>query len=245
MLKNELHPLLLFWDIVKKLQTCYFEYFGSSWLYPSTMTLSPCRKLWSPKFWNQLVGNWALSFNKTKRKIFLFNFEIYFERNFLIFIKYLLIWTKGKEEFSWSISRGALKEIFDFYKNFTCLTLYTFTFLFSHFFWLVIIHKSSQPFARHPALYPAYPFFENFCFPTLFSIPHPFRNTLYIPPTPTPDSQTTNLIQLANLSLIPSHWGYLFSATSHSRLNSDETNQANIVVRRVGLLGVLYWYKYC
>ena len=186
MLKNELHPLLLFWDIVKKLQTSYFEYFGSSWLYPSTMTLSPCRKLWSPKFWNQLVGNWALSFNKTKRKIFLFNFEIYFERNFLIFIKYLLIWTKGKEEFSWSISRGALKEIFDFYKNFTCLTLYTFTFLFSHFFWLVIIHKSSQrplqdtqPFTQH------IPFLKIFVSPPFFQF-HTLLETLYTFPPPQP-----------------------------------------------------------
>ena len=28
--KNELHPSLIFWDIVKMLQTCHFEYFENA-----------------------------------------------------------------------------------------------------------------------------------------------------------------------------------------------------------------------
>ena len=36
-------PFLTFWDIVKILQTFYFEYFENVWLCPSIMIVSPCR----------------------------------------------------------------------------------------------------------------------------------------------------------------------------------------------------------
>ena len=50
-------PNFFFWDIVKILQTYYFEYFENAWSYPAVMIVSPCRHLWCPKCWNQLVGN--------------------------------------------------------------------------------------------------------------------------------------------------------------------------------------------
>ena len=43
--------------MVQILQTCYFEYFENAWSCPSVMIISPCRKLWWPKCWNQLVRN--------------------------------------------------------------------------------------------------------------------------------------------------------------------------------------------
>ena len=50
--KNELHNQLLFWDIVKILQTCYFKYFENAWSCPLIMIVWPCSKLWRPKCWN-------------------------------------------------------------------------------------------------------------------------------------------------------------------------------------------------
>ena len=48
-------PSLTFWDIVKILQTFYFEYFENAWsCFPSIMIVSPCRTRWCPKNWNQL-----------------------------------------------------------------------------------------------------------------------------------------------------------------------------------------------
>ena len=43
--KNQLHISLLFWDITKTLQSCYFENFGNDWPSPSKIILSICRKL--------------------------------------------------------------------------------------------------------------------------------------------------------------------------------------------------------
>ena len=40
--ENELHPLT-FWDIVKILQTCYFEYFRNAWSSSSIMIVLPCQ----------------------------------------------------------------------------------------------------------------------------------------------------------------------------------------------------------
>ena len=45
-----------FWDTVKVLQTCYFKYFDNAWPCPSILIVSPCRKLWWEKCWNQLLG---------------------------------------------------------------------------------------------------------------------------------------------------------------------------------------------
>ena len=46
-----------FWDILKILETYYFEYFKNAWPNPAVMTVSPCRHHWYPKCWNQPVGN--------------------------------------------------------------------------------------------------------------------------------------------------------------------------------------------
>ena len=43
--KNQLHISLLFWDITKTLQSCYFENFGNDWPSPSKIILSICRTL--------------------------------------------------------------------------------------------------------------------------------------------------------------------------------------------------------
>ena len=43
--KNQLHISLLFWDIVKTWQTCYFANFGNAWLSPSKIIPSIYRKL--------------------------------------------------------------------------------------------------------------------------------------------------------------------------------------------------------
>ena len=45
-----------FWDTMKVLQTCYFKYFDNAWPCPSILIVSPCRKLWWEKCWNQLLG---------------------------------------------------------------------------------------------------------------------------------------------------------------------------------------------
>ena len=50
-------PNFLFWDVVKILQTYYFEYFQNAWSYPAVMIVSPSRHLWCPKCWNQPAGN--------------------------------------------------------------------------------------------------------------------------------------------------------------------------------------------
>ena len=50
-------PNFFFQDIVKILQTCYTEYFENPWSCPSIMIVSPCRKLWCSKCWNQFAGN--------------------------------------------------------------------------------------------------------------------------------------------------------------------------------------------
>ena len=42
------------------MQTCYFEYFENAWSCPSIMIVSPCRKMWCPKCWNQRVGNFTV-----------------------------------------------------------------------------------------------------------------------------------------------------------------------------------------
>ena len=41
----------------KDTETCYFEYFENACSCSSVMIVSPWRKLWCPKCWNQLVGN--------------------------------------------------------------------------------------------------------------------------------------------------------------------------------------------
>ena len=51
--KNQLHHLLLFWDIAKILHSCYFEYFRHAWLHESDMIV--------PTFWIF----WSLSLQKS------------------------------------------------------------------------------------------------------------------------------------------------------------------------------------
>ena len=106
--------------------------------------------------------------------------------------------------------------------------------------------KGSQPlphFSRHPSLYPTcFPlhlFF--FIFPHPFSIPPSFK-TLYKITHPAKVNLPTTSNTLS--SPTPSHWRYLFPGTNHNQLNSDETNHTNIVVKSLGILGALYWYKY-
>ena len=53
--------LLFFCDTVKVLQTCYFKYFDNAWPCPSVLIVSPCRKLWWAKCWNQLLGKFNVS----------------------------------------------------------------------------------------------------------------------------------------------------------------------------------------
>ena len=45
--KNQLHHLLLSWDIAKILHSCYFEYFRHAWLHLSDMTVPTFWILWS------------------------------------------------------------------------------------------------------------------------------------------------------------------------------------------------------
>ena len=42
MQKMNSFPNFFFWDIVKILQTYYFEYFENAWSYPAVMIVSPC-----------------------------------------------------------------------------------------------------------------------------------------------------------------------------------------------------------
>ena len=50
-------PNFFFWYIVKILTTYYFEYLENAWSSLSTIIVSPCKELWNPKYWNQLVEN--------------------------------------------------------------------------------------------------------------------------------------------------------------------------------------------
>ena len=42
------------------LQICYFEYFENARSCPAVIIVSPCRKLWCPNCWNQVVGNFGV-----------------------------------------------------------------------------------------------------------------------------------------------------------------------------------------
>ena len=54
----------LIWNFpVKIMQTCYLEYFGNAWSYSSIMIVLPWRKLWWPKCWSQLVGDFNTYFH--------------------------------------------------------------------------------------------------------------------------------------------------------------------------------------
>ena len=44
--KNQIHPSLLSWSIVKILQTSYKGYFGPDWPCPPMLRASTCRKVW-------------------------------------------------------------------------------------------------------------------------------------------------------------------------------------------------------
>ena len=48
------------------MQTYYFEYFENAWSCPAVMIVSPCRHLWYPKCWNQLVGNFDVYLHAKK-----------------------------------------------------------------------------------------------------------------------------------------------------------------------------------
>ena len=43
--KNQLYPSSFSWDIVNKMQICYFEYSGHVWLHTPKVILSTCIKL--------------------------------------------------------------------------------------------------------------------------------------------------------------------------------------------------------
>ena len=77
--------------------------------------------------------------------------------------------------------------------------------------------------------------FKIFVFPPFFNIPTLLRHFMQFPPFQPP---TVNHSSSSNtpIFLTPSHWRYLFPATNHSHLNSDQINQTNIVFRRVEIL---------
>ena len=80
-------PIFFFLDIVKIFQTCYFEYFEKAWSWPPIM-ISPCRKLWCTKCWNQLAGN----------------FDVYLHVKYQLRLNSFLIFCKGNANFlSWEL----------------------------------------------------------------------------------------------------------------------------------------------
>ena len=94
-------------------------------------------------------------------------------------------------------------------------------------------YKAQSPFFRHPLLYPTCPSFLKLLFSQPFFPFHPLQDISYISTTPPPpDSQSTTLIQHTNTPT-QLHRRYLFPAPNHKHLNSDTTNQANFVARRV------------
>ena len=52
---------LLLWELV-------LEYFENDWSWPSILIASPCRKLWRPKCWKQLAGNFYFNLH-TKNQL--------------------------------------------------------------------------------------------------------------------------------------------------------------------------------
>ena len=79
-----------------------------------------------------------------------------------------------------------------------------------------IVRGSQIPFLRHPP-------FKFFCFPLPFLFHSLLRHFIQFPhPTPTVNPPTLSNTQT---SPKPSHGRYVFSATSYTHLNSNETNQ--------------------
>ena len=99
----------------------------------------------------------------------------------------------------------------------------------------------SPPFLKHPPLYPTWPLFKIFIslpFKTFYTVPSP-----HLPATNLPSSYYTPT------SPKPSQWRYLFPATNHSHLNSDQTYK-NLIhsfsfcyMIRVVLTFVTYWFS--
>ena len=90
--------------------------------------------------------------------------------------------------------------------------------------------RASQPrFLRHTLLYPTCPPFFGI-FGTFLLLFHPFLKHFMRSPTSSFDIQCTTLT-----SPTPSYWRYLFQ---------QPTTTIECLVRRVGILGTLYWYKY-
>ena len=52
---------LLLWELV-------LEKFENDWSWPSILIVSPCRKLWRPKCWKQLAGNFYFNLH-TKNQL--------------------------------------------------------------------------------------------------------------------------------------------------------------------------------
>ena len=74
-------PSFFFWDNVKILWTCHFEYFENAWSYSSIMIVSPCRKSGCPECSNQKM-----------QKMQIINFISNFFLRYYSEISNLLIW---------------------------------------------------------------------------------------------------------------------------------------------------------
>ena len=76
-------------------------------------------------------------------------------------------------------------------------------------------------------------------FAHLFFTFHPRLRDFIQFPQAHPTTESTILVHQTSIPTL-SYCRYLFPATNNNHLNPDETNQTNIVVRRVGKLGTLY-----
>ena len=89
--KKQLHPFLLFGDIAKILQTCYFGYFDHVWLWPVKMVLPAWRNFW------------CLSSCKKKSHLFLSSWTI---------TKILRIWYFGCFGHAWLSPSNVIAETY-------------------------------------------------------------------------------------------------------------------------------------
>ena len=83
-----------------------------------------------------------------------------------------------------------------------------------------------EPFLRHQPIYPSWPLphFLNF-FITPFFIPPSFKTFYTVPFTSTPQQSIHQPHPTSTSPKPPSHWRYLFPATNHNHLNSNEKNR--------------------
>ena len=120
----------------KDIETCYFEYFENAWLCPSIMLVSPCKKLWYPMCWNQLVENFDVYLHaKTKSTSSVTSFLRYYKD-----IANLIFWKL------WECLTISMKNIVSISSKVFCLSACEKKSTSITYFFLKILQRNSKLF---------------------------------------------------------------------------------------------------